>query len=70
MTTFLFKRSPIDRRGIENMREAYSLDYFMDGGDERRKYQERRKSEERRTDWYRVIKWCSVCRQTIAANVE
>jgi hypothetical protein len=60
MTTLFLKRSSIDRRGIEDKREVYSLDYFMDGGDERRKYTERRKSEERRSDWYRVSKWCSV----------
>jgi len=60
MTAVLFKRSPIDRRGIEDMREVYSLDYFMDGGDERRKYVERRRLVERRTDWYRVSRWCSV----------
>ena len=45
MTAILFKRSTIDRRGIEDKREVYSLDYFMDGGDERRQYTERRKSE-------------------------
>jgi hypothetical protein len=60
MTTLFLKRSSIDRRGIEDSREAYSLDYFMDGGDERRTYTERRRSEERRMDWYRVSKWCSV----------
>ena len=60
MTAILFKRSTIDRRGIEDKREVYSLDYFMDGGEERRQYTERRKSEERRSDWYRVGKWCSV----------
>ena len=60
MKALMFKRSPIDRRGIEDKREAYSLDYFIDGGDERRKYTERRRSEERRMDWVRVVKWCSV----------
>ena len=60
MTTLFLKRSPMDRRGIEDMREVYSLDYFMDGGSERRKYKERRKSEERRSDWFRLSKWYSV----------
>ena len=60
MTILFVKRSPIDRRGIENMREVYSLDYFMDGGDERRKYTERRRLEERRSEWYRLSKWYSV----------
>ena len=60
MKALTFKRSPIDRRGINDRREAYSLDYFIDGGIERRKYEERRRSEERRTDWVRVVNWCSV----------
>ena len=60
MTIYYLKRSPIDRREIDDMRESYSLDYFIDGGVERRKYAERRKSAERRTDWVRVTKWCSV----------
>ena len=38
----------------------FDLDYFKDGGRERRKYTERRRSEERRSDWVRVRKWCSV----------
>ena len=50
----------MDRRGIEDMRDVYSLDYFMDGGNERRKYVERRRLEERRSNWYRVSKWYSV----------
>ena len=60
MTVFYLKRSPIDRRASEDMREVHSLDYFMDGGDERRRFVERRRSEERRSDWVRVSKWCSV----------
>ena len=54
------KRSPIDRRSGEDKRKRYSLDYFTDGGDERRKGKERRQSEERRSGWARVYKWCSV----------
>jgi len=60
MTIYYLKRSPIDRREIDDMREAYSLDYFMDGGVERRKVTERRRSPERRADWVRVTTWCSV----------
>ncbi len=60
MTTLFLKRSSIDRRGNDDMREVYSLDYFVNGGDERRKYVERRISAERRMDWFRVSKWCSV----------
>ena len=53
-------RSPVDRRSGEDKRKRYSLDYFTDGGDERRKGKERRQSEERRGGWARVYKWCSV----------
>jgi hypothetical protein len=54
------KRSPIDRRSGEDKRKRYNLDYFTDGGEERRKGKERRQSEERRSGWARVYKWCSV----------
>ena len=54
------KRSAIDRRSGEDKRKRYNLDYFTDGGEERRKGKERRKSEERRSGWARVYKWCSV----------
>jgi hypothetical protein len=54
------KRSLFDRRTGEDKRKRYSLDYFTDGGKERRKGRERRQSEERRSGWARVYKWCSV----------
>ena len=54
------KRSLIDRRSGEDKRKRYSLDYFTDGGEERRKGKERRQSEERRSGWVRVYKWCSI----------
>lgn len=54
------KRSPVDRRTGEDKRSRYSLDYFTDGGAERRKGRERRESGERRSGWARVYKWCSV----------
>ena len=54
------RRSLVDRRCGEDKRKRYSLDYFTDGGDERRKGKERRQSEERRSGWARVYKWCSV----------
>jgi hypothetical protein len=50
----------MDRRERDDMREAYSLDYFEDGGRERREYLERRKSGERRADWMRISKWRSL----------
>jgi hypothetical protein len=54
------KRSAFDRRSGEDKRIRYNLDYFTDGGEERRKGKERRKSGERRSNWARVYKWCSV----------
>jgi hypothetical protein len=54
------RRSPIDRRSGEDKRNLYSLDYFTDGGEERRRGKERRQSGERRSAWARVYKWCSV----------
>ena len=60
MTIFYLRRSTIDRRESEDLREAHNLDYFEDGGQERRRFVERRKSGERRADWVRVSKWRSV----------
>jgi len=54
------RRALVDRRSGEDKRKRYSLDYFTDGGEERRKGKERRQSEERRSAWARVYKWCSV----------
>ena len=60
MTIFYLKRSLIDRRECEDMRESHNLDYFEDGGKERRRHFERRKSGERRAGWIRVSQWRSV----------
>ena len=54
------RRSLVDRRSGEDKRKRYSLDYFTDGGEERRRGRERRQSGERRSAWARVYKWCSV----------
>ena len=48
------RRALFDRRSGEDKRKRYSLDYFTDGGEERRK------SGERRSAWVRVYKWCSI----------
>ena len=50
------KRSAFDRRSSEDKRIRYNLDYFTDGGEERRTGKERRKSGERRSNWARVYK--------------
>jgi hypothetical protein len=54
------KRSPVDRRSGQDRRKSYSLDYFAEGGIERRKGKERRQGGERRSEWIKVSKWCSI----------
>ena len=54
------RRALVDRRSGEDKRKLYSLDYFTDGGRERRRGRERRQTGERRNAWARVYKWCSV----------
>ena len=53
------KRFRIDRRQHEDRRSAYDLDYFSNGGVERRGLKERRNKVERRKGWIRVDKWAS-----------
>ncbi len=54
------KRTYLDRRCGEDRREVYDLDYFADGGTERRHPVRRRKAEsERRIGWVRVEGWWS-----------
>ena len=56
------KKDPyLDRRSGEDRREAYSIDYFANGGAERRKRTDRRQPKERRKDCVKVSKWSSVC---------
>jgi hypothetical protein len=50
----------IDRRLWGDRRKVYSLDYFLNGGVERRKGDDRRARPERRSKWLRVGPWCSV----------
>lgn len=57
----LFKRSNADRRSEVDRRQVYSIDYFIQGGVERRSGLDRRKNrKERRKDWVRVNDWISV----------
>lgn len=56
------KRDPyLDRRIVEDRREAHSADYFLRGGQERRSFRERRGPLERRRGCTRIGKWSSVC---------
>ena len=50
-----------DRRSGEDRRKTYSLDYFHNGGKERRSGEERRQAGERRKDCIRIDDWSSVC---------
>jgi len=59
--TVLGRRCSVtDRRSGEDRRREHNLDYFSNGGVERRSWQERRSQVERRRDWLRVTKWSSV----------
>jgi hypothetical protein len=51
----------LDRRSGEDRREAYNLDYFSNGGTERRQQKERRQPLERRDSCTRVSDWSSIC---------
>jgi hypothetical protein len=52
--------STIDRRSGRERRKAYNLDYFLNGGVERRNRNDRRSGIERRAAWVRVGKWYSI----------
>jgi len=57
----LSKRSGVDRRSEIERRQVYSIDYFIQGGVERRSGLDRRKNRrERRKGWVRVNEWISV----------
>lgn len=53
-------RSGFDRRAEEERRDVYDLNYFENGGAERRRIAERRRNNEMRTGWQRVSQWSSV----------
>jgi hypothetical protein len=51
----------LDRRSGEDRRESYAIDYFTEGGSERRQAKDRRKNRERRQGCVQVSRWSSVC---------
>ena len=53
-------RYGIDRRFDNDKRNVYDLNYFLDGGAERRSNRERRGSSERRVGWVKTDDWTSV----------
>jgi len=54
------KRYGIDRRSEDDKRRVYDLNYFLDGGVERRSGRERRGIGERRVGWVKADDWKSV----------
>lgn len=60
-TTPTSRNKLVDRRSGEDRRQSYSLDYFENGGVERRISGERRQKGERRAGCIRVSEWSSVC---------
>jgi len=59
-------RSPVDRRSGYDRRQTYSLEYFLNGGQERRLNHERRKTGELRKGWVRISDWSGTY---VGANV-
>lgn len=57
---FKDRGSVIDRRSEENRWIAHNLNYFVNGGVERRHWIERRTQAERRVGWIRLSKWYSI----------
>ena len=56
------KRDPyLDRRLDEDRRQAHSINYFFNGGSERRTFNERRTPGERRKGCTAVGRWSSIC---------
>lgn len=54
------KRTEDRRLPDRDRRKTHCLEYFENGGVERRDYVERRKTGEMRTDWARISEWSSM----------
>ena len=57
------KRSFFDRRSGQDRRNAYNLDYFVDGGAERRNStggERRAEDKDRRREWIKISPWSSL----------
>ncbi len=57
------KRTLFDRRSGQDRRDSYNIDYFLDGGLERRNSFEgerRRKNQDRRREWIKISRWSSL----------
>jgi len=64
------RRSGMDRRCGDDRRKAHDVDYFLNGGFERRNWKERRAQGERRQDWVRVSEWSSMFIGTLRSNTK
>ena len=56
-------RASLDRRSGQDRRRAYDMDYFLDGGTERRRRvraERRRKTRDRRRNWIKISRWSSL----------
>ena len=57
------KRSLFDRRSGQDRRNTYNIDYFLEGGAERRNSPasgRRAKKKDRRKDWIKISRWSSL----------
>ena len=57
------KRSFFDRRSGQDRRKAYNIDYFLEGGVERRNSptgDRRNGDNDRREDWIKISRWSSL----------
>ncbi len=57
------KRAFFDRRSGQDRRKAYNIDYFLEGGVERRtnaKGERRDQENDRRRDWIKISPWSSL----------
>ena len=64
------RRSGIDRRCGNDRRKAHDVDYFLNGGVERRNWKDRRAQGERRQDWLRVSEWSSMFIGSLRSNTQ
>jgi hypothetical protein len=63
------KQDPyLDRRMLDDRRDAFFINYFLEGGAERRANRERRIPVERREGCTPVSKWSSVCVPELASE--
>ena len=60
--------SDMDRRSGLDRRKAHKLEYFLNGGLERRSFKERRSIKERRDGWVRVSEWTSLRFESLQAG--